>query len=77
MKIGNRVSWTHVTQRGKSMTMILRKGVIVSIDDGKATVKKCSGRTEAIDIKRLRLLGQKSQITEFVEAVVANISVEK
>lgn len=70
MNVGDKATWTHVSGSGKTMTMSLREGVVESIDEnGVATMKKKKGR-ELVAVARLRAAGQKSQITEFVEAVV-------
>jgi len=67
MKKGTKVSWTHVSQRGRTLSMILRKGVIDSIDNDYAIIRKSNGKTERVALARLRTEGQKSQITEFIE----------
>jgi hypothetical protein len=69
MKIGTLVSWTHVSQRGRTMSMSLRAGVIDAINGNMATVRKRNGKTEEISIRRLRVEGQPSQLGEFVEAM--------
>lgn len=70
MQVGDEVRWTHVRQSRRTVSMKLRGGVIISIKGEVATVKKASGRTEKVALVRLRTREQKSQITEFVEAVV-------
>jgi hypothetical protein len=70
IKVGDQVSWTHVGGGSKTITMSLREGMVESIAGAVATVKKKSGRRERIMLVCLRTKGQKSQITEFVEAVV-------
>ena len=67
--MGDKVTWTHLVTSGKSVTMSLREGVVEGLSKGVATVRKPSGRCESVLISRLRLPGQKSQITEFVELV--------
>jgi len=69
MNIGDKVTWTHVVQRGKTVTLTLRTGVIESITGDMAVVKRQNGRTENIPLRRLRLPGQESQIREFIEAM--------
>ncbi len=51
------------------MSMRLREGTIVSIDGTTATVRTSGKRTTDVDIRRLRLDGQESQIGEFVGAM--------
>lgn len=70
--VGDHVSWTHVGGSGSTMNMSLREGTVVSIgDDGLAMVKPLSKKAKLVQVhvRRLRLHGQKSQITEFIEAV--------
>ena len=50
--------------------MKLREGIIEEVNGDVAIVRKAGGRREAVAVSRLRLPGQKSQISEFVEAVV-------
>jgi hypothetical protein len=69
MEIGTKVSWTHVSQRSRTMSMTLREGVIEAVNGSVATIRKPSGRTELVNVRRLRVEGQPSQIGEFVEAV--------
>lgn len=69
MEIGTKVSWTHVSQRGRTMSMSLREGIIIALMGDVARVQKRSGKTEEIHTRRLRVEGQPSQIGEFVEAV--------
>lgn len=69
MEIGTLVSWTHVSQRGRTVSMSLRAGVIDAINGDVATVRKRSGKTEQVHIRRLRVEGQPSQLGEFVEAI--------
>lgn len=69
MNVGDKVSWTHVSNRGRTMSMSLREGIVESVKGDRAIVKKKRGR-ECILVSRLRVTGQKSQISEFVEAVI-------
>lgn len=70
MKIGAKVTWTHCTTCGKNVTMSLREGVVEELNGDMAIVRRRSRRRESVAISRLRLPGQKSQITEFVEIVL-------
>lgn len=73
IEVGDHVSWTHITSRWTSLNMNTREGTVVAIDDeGMATIKPPSkhARLVKVHVRRLRLPGQRSQITEFVEAVV-------
>ena len=69
MRVGDKVTWTHCTSRGRTLSMRLREGVVEELDESKAIIRKSSGRRESVAIARLRLPGQKSQITEFVEII--------
>jgi hypothetical protein len=66
--VDDQVSWTHVDGSGKTITMKLREGRILSIADGCAVVQKKKG-VERVSLGILRKPGQQSQITEFVEAI--------
>ena len=69
--VGDKVTWTHVSW-GSTVTMTLRDGTITALDGDVATVQPSSKGTRAvrINIAHLRKLGQKTEITEFVEATV-------
>ena len=69
IKVGDEVTWTHVSTRGRVLNMTLREGVVEQVSESEAVVRKSSGRSESVAIQRLRLPGEKSQITEFVEVV--------
>lgn len=71
IKIGDKVSWTHVSGSGSTVSMKLREGTVTAIDvHGIATVKPSSkAKSVQVAISRLRTPRQKSQITEFIEAV--------
>ena len=71
IQIGDKVSWTHVSTSSRTISMKLREGTVIKINNGIATVKPVARNSRAtqVDIRRLRLEGQKSQIMEFVEAV--------
>ena len=57
--------------------MKLREGIIEEVSGDVAIVRKTGGRREAVAVSRLRLPGQKSQISEFVEAVFAGARVKE
>lgn len=67
MKIGDKVTWTHCSTRGRAVSMRLREGVIKALGGDVAHVRRPGGRCESVAVSRLRLPSQKSQITEFVE----------
>lgn len=69
MQFGDRVSWTHVASNTRTLSMRLRKGTIVAITGDMSEVKTDSGKRVIIETRRLRLDGEKSQISEFIEAI--------
>lgn len=72
MNVGDKVSWTKVSKRGRSISMRHLKGEIVAIRGDTATVKYGGNhRKIEIDMDNLRLAGEKGQLTEFVEAMAA------
>lgn len=70
IKLGEGITWTHISKRGKSLSMSLRCGTVEAIEGNMVTVRRPSGSLEKVELKRLRRPGQKSQITEFVEAIM-------
>lgn len=71
INVGDKVHWTHVGSSTRTISMSRREGEVVAIDGQTATVRKRSGKTERVEVVRLRLMDTPSQITEFVEAVRA------
>lgn len=72
IQVGDRVTWTQVGGSRNTISMNQREGTVTAIDDkGIATVKPPSkyAKSVRVAVARLRLPGQKSQITEFIEAV--------
>lgn len=67
--IGDKVQWTHVSSRGRTTSMTTREGEIIAIDGEIVTVRKSTGRQEKLYRRGLRLVGQRSQLTDFVETV--------
>ena len=77
IQVGDYVTWTHVGGGGLIIDMRLQEGTVTAINEqGIATVKPPvkppakTSKSVLVAVARLRLPGQKSQITEFVEAVV-------
>lgn len=66
---GDKVQWTHVSQRGCTVSMVLREGTLEAIDGALAIVRTASNRQVQVAVARLRLTGQRSQIDEFVEGM--------
>lgn len=69
MQPGDKVEWTHISQRGRTISMVLREGTIEAIDGGLAIVRTGKNRQVQVALARLRLDGQPSQIDEFVGAI--------
>lgn len=69
MQIGDYVHWTHVSQRGRSISMTRREGIIEAIDGELAIVRTGKNRQVQVAVARLRLDGQRGQIDEFVGAM--------
>jgi hypothetical protein len=70
IKVGDRVQWTHVSQRGRSVSMRLRQGEVVQINlGGYAEVLVSGGRRVQVLARRLRLMDMPTQIGEFVEGL--------
>lgn len=66
MKPGNRVSWTVSSIRGRTLSMRIMEGVLVSID-GDTSIMKTKSRLKPVATSLLRLDGEKSDITNFIE----------
>lgn len=66
MHIGDRVQWTHVSQRGRTMSMSLREGTIEAIDGELAIVRTGTNRQVQVALARLRTMGQPTQLDEFM-----------
>lgn len=69
LKVGENITWTHVSKRGKSLSMSLRCGTIEAIEGEMVTIRRPGGQRVTVELERLRRPGQKSQIAEFVEAI--------
>jgi plastocyanin len=71
IKVGDTVSWTKTSGRGRTINMVSKAGTVTALDDQLATVKTSKhAKPVQVHLSRLRLAGQKSELTEFVEAVV-------
>lgn len=66
---GDHVHWTHISQRGRTISMARREGVIEGIDGGLAIVRSGKNRRVQVAVARLCLDDQPSQIDEFVDAM--------
>lgn len=71
IKPGDPVTWTHVSQSRRTITMRQRKGTVESIDGELARVRLPSKAVTRISLSRLMIAGSgKTQLTQFVEAMV-------
>jgi hypothetical protein len=65
MNIGDMVAWTHITQRGNSITLSDWEGKITEINGDRAKVKR-KGVVYNILMKRLRPVDSRHELTEFL-----------
>lgn len=65
IKEGSRVTWTHVTKRGKGYQMTTRKGRVESIN-GNVVVVRYRQKPFLKSLGELRLEGEKTALTDFV-----------
>ena len=71
IKIGDAVSWIKTSSRGSTVSLVSKAGTVTALDGQLATVKTSKhAKPVQVRLSRLRLAGQKSELTEFVEAVV-------
>ena len=69
LKVGDKVTWLHISKRGKQISMETRKGQIKALDKGIAAVK-WNNRSMNLPVASLRPDEQTTQLAEFVESVV-------
>jgi hypothetical protein len=69
MKIGDKVSWTQSSQKGRIVHMRLRKGIIQDIQNTRALIRLSSGKVTFVSVDKLRSVGEQSEITQFVETM--------
>lgn len=73
IQVGDEVTWVHTSQKGRTISMRQRAGIVQSVDGHTATVKP-SGRGKAvmIDLSRLQKKGTgPTELTQLVEAIAA------
>jgi hypothetical protein len=64
------VTWTHVSCCGNSVTMSLKKGVVLEVSGKLATVRTKGGKyMRVVPIANLRHVGERSTLTEFCDEV--------
>lgn len=69
LAIGSAVQWTHISQRGRSISMRLRDGILIALDGDTARVRLPSDKEIALKAARLRPTNHPTQIDEFVAIV--------
>jgi len=68
----DQVTWTHVSKRGRTVSMSLKEGAVLSVADGLAMVKSKRGtRCYTSPVANLRHVGTKSTMTELCDEVFA------
>lgn len=67
----DRVSWTERRRKGRTLHLTTRTGTVQEVHDTDAVVKTDGGRTRKLARAGLRLLTQKAELQENVEAVMA------
>lgn len=69
--VGSKVTWTHTSKRGNTISMSTKTGVVDSITDNVATI--ITGRNNRhvlVPLHELRMAGERTTLTEFVETVL-------
>lgn len=72
MKPGDKVTWTRTRLSGRSLSMQVKEGTVQSIGFDNIAMVKVGRRVWPVHTSRLRPAGEKTQLTEFVEAVREN-----
>lgn len=65
MKVGDLVTWTHCTQRGKTIQFSSREAKIEQLTETNVTVKY-RGKLVHLRHDKVRLKGQRLELTEMV-----------
>lgn len=73
MKPGDKVTWTKITGRGKTINMRLKYGTIESINGEVATVKTKGKSRLEIPLSDLRPENEPGTLTEFVKALAEKL----
>lgn len=68
-KIGQKVSWTHLSQGLESIALTLKQGIIIDMGDFIATVYKGKGKVEQVELFRLRTPQGQRQRDEIDEVI--------
>lgn len=67
--VGDKVTWTHTSSSGKSISFKTRRGVITELTQRVATVKTPNNRQLTVFLSQLRHAGQKTQLTEMFDSL--------
>lgn len=70
IEVGDMVHWTNRSVRGATVSMQRKDGRVVSVTGDVAGVRLSRNLVVEIPLIRLRLRGEKSTLTEFVEVMV-------
>lgn len=66
--VGSQVTWTHVSQRGKTLSLKTKSGTVEGIAGDMATViTGRNNRRVPVPLKALREQGQRTHLTDVVE----------
>jgi hypothetical protein len=71
-EVGQKVTFTQVKQIGRRIKFSSREGVIQNLHPTWAAIKQKSGNLRAVDLDDLRLVGEKSALTEAVQSAFAS-----
>lgn len=71
MKVGDKVSWTKVSKKGKVVELTTLTGKIESIDGDSATIIKDVGYNRVVTaLSDLTPVGQKSELKQYIEDII-------
>lgn len=66
MNIGDHVTWTRTKRNSSGFSMTTKEGQITGFNEPFANIKFRNGRKTMVNISRLRLKGEQSELTESV-----------
>jgi plastocyanin len=71
IQVGDEVMWVQTSQKGRTVSMRQRAGIVQSVDGDTATVKPPGrGKTVMINLSRLQKKGTgPTELTQLVEAI--------
>lgn len=65
MKVGDRITWTHCTQRGKTIQFSSREAKIDHLTETNVTVKY-RGKLVHLRPDKVRIVGERLELTEMI-----------